>query len=221
MADLKDLRKQLEAVRQETENEQVPEKTERKISKKKLNKKKPIPIENPKPAVQPTEQISKVPVDKNPDQKTSSALRKKPRKKSIPVQKTETNLQSAFKEALQKAGPIKTQSSKKSEKVKNLKDSAAPKEKRSEDNGPLRNIPGTLELNPTLPVTERAEEIKEAIQNNQVVIISGETGAGKTNSVAENLSATGKRVYGTDRTYATEKNCGYFDCQTNSRRNTV
>lgn len=180
MADLKDLRKQLEAVRQETENEQVPEKTERKISKKKLNKKKPIPIENPIPAVQPTKEISKNPVDKNPDQKTSSAVRKKPRKKSIPVQKTESNLQSAFKEALQKAGPIKTQSAKKSEKVKNLKASAAPKEERSEDNGPLRNIPGTLELNPALPVTERAEEIKEAIQNNQVVIISGETGSGKT-----------------------------------------
>ena len=36
---------------------------------------------------------------------------------------------------------------------------------------------------PPLPVSERKDEIAEAISNNQVVIIAGETGSGKTTQI--------------------------------------
>ena len=36
---------------------------------------------------------------------------------------------------------------------------------------------------PELPVSNRADEIKELIQNNQVVVIAGETGSGKTTQI--------------------------------------
>lgn len=48
------------------------------------------------------------------------------------------------------------------------------------DKGIIRNKPILLELNPNFPVTDKAKEISDAILNNQIVIVSGETGSGKT-----------------------------------------
>ncbi len=44
----------------------------------------------------------------------------------------------------------------------------------------IRNQPVKLELPENLPITQKAEEIREAIKNNQVIIVCGETGSGKT-----------------------------------------
>ena len=41
---------------------------------------------------------------------------------------------------------------------------------------------------PPLPISERKEEIKEAISKHQVVVIAGETGSGKTTQLPQNLS---------------------------------
>lgn len=56
----------------------------------------------------------------------------------------------------------------------------------------LRNIPPKLELQANLPVAERAEEIAEAIKNNQVVIVSGETGSGKTTQLPKIAMMVGR-----------------------------
>lgn len=45
---------------------------------------------------------------------------------------------------------------------------------------PLRNVPNKLEISETLPVGARTSEISKAIEDNQVVIVCGETGSGKT-----------------------------------------
>ena len=42
-----------------------------------------------------------------------------------------------------------------------------------------QNVPA-LQLNEDLPVSQRANEIIEAIKNHQVVVLAGETGSGKT-----------------------------------------
>ena len=47
-----------------------------------------------------------------------------------------------------------------------------------------------------LPVTERRQEIKELIQNNQVVILSGETGSGKTTQIPKICLELGYGVKG-------------------------
>lgn len=44
-------------------------------------------------------------------------------------------------------------------------------------------IPSTISFPPALPVSERRENIKKAIAENQVVIIAGETGSGKTTQI--------------------------------------
>ena len=56
----------------------------------------------------------------------------------------------------------------------------------------LRNIPPKLELQESLPVSERADEIAEAIKNNQVVIVSGETGSGKTTQLPKIAMMVGR-----------------------------
>ena len=43
-----------------------------------------------------------------------------------------------------------------------------------------RNPIPPFELMPGLPVSERAPEIIKAIEENQVIIVCGETGSGKT-----------------------------------------
>lgn len=44
----------------------------------------------------------------------------------------------------------------------------------------LNNAPATISYPEELPVSARRQEIAEAIKNNQVVVVSGETGSGKT-----------------------------------------
>ena len=56
----------------------------------------------------------------------------------------------------------------------------------------LRNVPPKLELQESLPVSERADEIAEAIKNNQVVIVSGETGSGKTTQLPKIAMMVGR-----------------------------
>ena len=43
----------------------------------------------------------------------------------------------------------------------------------------LTSLP-TIKLNQDLPVTQYADKLIEAIQNNQIIIVAGETGSGKT-----------------------------------------
>lgn len=49
---------------------------------------------------------------------------------------------------------------------------------------------------PPLPVSERQEEIAEAISNNQVVIIAGETGSGKTTQIPKICLQLGRGIKG-------------------------
>lgn len=44
----------------------------------------------------------------------------------------------------------------------------------------VRAIPQTIHYPEQLPVAERREDIKRAIEAHQVVVIAGETGSGKT-----------------------------------------
>lgn len=52
------------------------------------------------------------------------------------------------------------------------------------------------EFNQDLPVTERRKEIAAAIQNNQVIILSGETGSGKTTQIPKICIELGRGVKG-------------------------
>jgi len=52
------------------------------------------------------------------------------------------------------------------------------------------------EFNQDLPVTERRAEIADAIQNNQVIILSGETGSGKTTQIPKICLELGRGVQG-------------------------
>lgn len=60
----------------------------------------------------------------------------------------------------------------------------------------MENIPKPL-YNESLPVTRRKDEIVEAIKNNQVIIISGETGSGKTTQLPKFCIEAGRGVDGT------------------------
>lgn len=54
------------------------------------------------------------------------------------------------------------------------------KEKKKPAPSPTQSLKADLQLAPGLPVSERGEEVIEAIKNNRVVIVCGETGSGKT-----------------------------------------
>ena len=56
------------------------------------------------------------------------------------------------------------------------------------------NIP-SIEY-PDLPVSERVEDIAEAISRNQVVIIAGETGSGKTTQIPKICLQVGRGIKG-------------------------
>ncbi len=49
---------------------------------------------------------------------------------------------------------------------------------------------------PPLPVSDKKEDIKEAIANNQVVIVAGETGSGKTTQLPKICLELGRGVNG-------------------------
>lgn len=53
-----------------------------------------------------------------------------------------------------------------------------------------------LKFPANLPITERLEEIGEAIRRNQVVILAGETGSGKTTQIPKICLGLGRGVAG-------------------------
>ena len=53
-----------------------------------------------------------------------------------------------------------------------------------------------LEFPPELPITARVEEITAAIGANQVVILAGETGSGKTTQIPKMCLAAGRGTKG-------------------------
>lgn len=57
------------------------------------------------------------------------------------------------------------------------------------------NIP-KIEYNESLPITEFSEKIKNTIQNNQVTIIAGDTGSGKTTQIPKICIEAGRGVFG-------------------------
>lgn len=57
-------------------------------------------------------------------------------------------------------------------------------------------FPFRLEFPPELPITSRVEEITTAIQANQVVILAGETGSGKTTQIPKMCLAAGRGLLG-------------------------
>ncbi len=57
-------------------------------------------------------------------------------------------------------------------------------------------FPFRLEFPPELPISVRAEEITASIQANQVVILAGETGSGKTTQIPKMCLAAGRGVQG-------------------------
>ncbi|MCR6655458.1 MAG: ATP-dependent RNA helicase HrpA [Opitutus sp.] len=59
-----------------------------------------------------------------------------------------------------------------------------------------KSFPFRLEFPPELPISARAEEITQAIQNHQVVILAGETGSGKTTQIPKMCLAAGRGTNG-------------------------
>ena len=57
------------------------------------------------------------------------------------------------------------------------------------------NLPG-FSFDSALPITAKKNEIIESISKNQVVIISGETGSGKTTQIPKFCLAAGRGIYG-------------------------
>ncbi len=67
--------------------------------------------------------------------------------------------------------------------------------KRYQINIRKKNIP-VFSFDPTLPITAKKDEIIESISKNQVVIISGETGSGKTTQIPKLCLAAGRGIKG-------------------------
>ena len=57
------------------------------------------------------------------------------------------------------------------------------------------NLP-TIELEPDLPITARADEIAEAVRQHQVVVVAGETGSGKSTQLPKLMLQMGRGVDG-------------------------
>ncbi|MVA75691.1 ATP-dependent RNA helicase HrpA [Auraticoccus sp. F435] len=53
-----------------------------------------------------------------------------------------------------------------------------------------------LELDPDLPITGRADDIRAALERSQVVVVAGETGSGKTTQLPKLCLAMGRRAIG-------------------------
>jgi len=56
-----------------------------------------------------------------------------------------------------------------------------------------RGVP-TIELQPDLPITARAEEIADAVRDHQVVVVAGETGSGKSTQLPKLMLQMGRGV---------------------------
>ena len=61
---------------------------------------------------------------------------------------------------------------------------------------PDKTFPFRLEFPPDLPISARAEEITQAIQSHQVVVLAGETGSGKTTQIPKMCLAAGRGTHG-------------------------
>ena len=59
-----------------------------------------------------------------------------------------------------------------------------------------KSFPFRLDFPSELPISARAEEITQAIQNHQVVILAGETGSGKTTQIPKMCLAAGRGTQG-------------------------
>ena len=57
-------------------------------------------------------------------------------------------------------------------------------------------FPFRLEFPPELPISARAEDITSAIEKNQVIILAGETGSGKTTQIPKLCLAAGRGTRG-------------------------
>ncbi|MBQ9240619.1 MAG: ATP-dependent RNA helicase HrpA [Duodenibacillus sp.] len=68
--------------------------------------------------------------------------------------------------------------------------------RRNERGEIIRNPIPRLELMPGLPVSEHAEELIDAIRNNQVIIVCGETGSGKTTQLPKLCLMAGRGAKG-------------------------
>ena len=71
----------------------------------------------------------------------------------------------------------------------------------------LKNIPSNIQFPSDLPVSQRANDIKQAIKKNQVTIICGETGSGKTTQLPKICLALGRGQKKNYWPYAASKNC--------------
>lgn len=54
----------------------------------------------------------------------------------------------------------------------------------------------SFRLNPELPIYDKKDEIRESIKNNRVLIISGETGSGKTTQIPKICLQAGRGIFG-------------------------
>jgi len=74
--------------------------------------------------------------------------------------------------------------------LKKTQDSKALRKKR------YQNRPSAIHFNPDLPINEKKNEIIDAIKKNNVVIISGETGSGKTTQIPKFCLEAGRGIRG-------------------------
>src|SRR6187549_1924306 len=59
-----------------------------------------------------------------------------------------------------------------------------------------KSWPFRIEYPPELPISGRADEIVTAIQENQVLVLAGETGSGKTTQIPKMCLAAGRGING-------------------------
>lgn len=208
LQDLKDKWQQVKAKQPEAQTAAEPAKTN--FAKKKLQPKRAVSGAKQATAEQLQELVAFAGRKKSPNNGCSLSPADKPfvsvgkneKKSSGPEEKGRKVLSDSKKEDLSKKKlPLKSatvqklsslsdlkrvevkKSNPKQEQPKSRHDRPAnrmPKEKIQGAEEVFRNVPKKLELAENLPVSERAEDIREAIKNNQVVIVSGETGSGKT-----------------------------------------
>lgn len=69
-----------------------------------------------------------------------------------------------------------------------------------------------IEYPENLPVSQKRDDIAEAISNNQVVIIAGETGSGKTTQIPKICSELGRGRLWFNWSYATASSCCALSC---------
>ena len=70
-----------------------------------------------------------------------------------------------------------------------------------------------LVFDPALPITAKKDEIIESISKNRVVIISGETGSGKTTQIPKFCLAAGRGINGKIGCTQPTKNCRHNRCR--------